>query len=113
MIKVIIILLAAVFVFSSPFTAYSFEKGCEFCHTSHMGSGTLLNEDVNELCSGCHQERLQKGEHKVGMSPSMVVRDLPLYSGKMACPTCHDPHSKTPSMLRKPARELCCSCHDK
>jgi len=111
--KTVFFLLAA-FVASLFFSqAFAVEKPCEFCHTGHMASGVLLIKDVNALCSECHQERMQKGEHKVGMSPSMAVGDLPLYSGKVACTTCHDPHSKAPSMLRKPASELCLSCHKK
>jgi predicted CXXCH cytochrome family protein len=102
-----------VFVLFSCSLAGAFNKPCEFCHVGHTGSGMLLSRDVNGLCSGCHQERLNKGEHRVGMSPPMVVKDLPLYSGKMACPTCHDPHAKASGMLRKPVGELCLSCHDK
>ncbi len=94
--------------------AFAVEKPCTFCHAGHNGAGgALLNNDIDALCSGCHTERLAAGEHKTGMSPSMAVIDLPLYSGKVSCATCHDPHAKTVGMLRKPASELCLSCHVK
>ena len=93
--------------------AIPMEKRCDLCHVGHMGTSALLNKDINELCSSCHIERVAQGEHKVGMSPPMVVRELPLYSGKMTCVTCHDPHAKSPLMLRKPAAELCILCHAK
>ncbi len=93
--------------------ASAVDKPCEYCHTSHMGKMTLLNSDPDKLCSGCHAERVGAGEHMTGMSLSMVVKDLPLYSGKVACTTCHDPHSRAEGMLRKPAAELCLSCHVK
>ncbi len=101
------------FFLCSP--AHAVEKPCKFCHAGHAGagSGALLNNDIDALCSGCHMERLAAGEHKIGMSPPMTVKDLPLYSGKVACTTCHDPHAKTGGMLRKPASELCLSCHVK
>ncbi len=95
--------------------AYAVDKPCRFCHADHAGagSGELLNKDLDALCSGCHMERLAAGEHKTGTVPSMAVKGLPLYSGKVACPTCHDPHAKTGGMLRKPASELCLACHYK
>ncbi|MDA8433842.1 MAG: cytochrome c3 family protein [Nitrospiraceae bacterium] len=93
--------------------ASAVEKPCEYCHSSHMGKMVLLNADLDQLCSGCHAERLQTGEHKTGIIPSMVVKDLPLYSGKVSCLTCHDPHARTSGMLRKPASDICISCHSK
>ena|SRR3990172_998231 len=106
--------LAAIFsllLFSSP--SFAVEKKCSFCHAGHSGSAELLKKDINELCKGCHAERIAKGEHRVGMSPPMPVKGLPLYNGYMSCITCHDPHSKSVFMLRKPTKELCISCHNK
>ncbi|MDA8077782.1 MAG: cytochrome c3 family protein [Nitrospiraceae bacterium] len=100
-------------VLVSPIAAKAVEKNCEFCHEEHRGGYVLLNKNITALCSGCHNERLQTGEHKVGMSPPMVVRELPLQAGKMTCITCHDPHSKAAAMLRMASPELCGSCHTK
>lgn len=96
---------------SSP--GYAEEMKCDFCHVGHAAGGSLIKNDINELCSGCHKERASGSEHKVGMSPPMAVKDIPLYAGKMTCASCHDPHAKSAPMLRKPFTELCASCHDK
>lgn len=111
--KFIIVLFLAVLAASMCGPVYAVEKKCDLCHIGHNAMGVLLNNDINVLCSGCHQERILKGEHRVGMSPSTVVRGLPLHNGLMTCATCHDPHSKSVAMLRKPETELCMSCHDK
>ncbi len=97
----------------SALAAQAVEKKCEFCHESHHGTYVLLNKNIDALCSSCHAERMQIGEHKVGMSPPLVVRDLPLQAGKMGCTTCHDPHGKGISMLRIEPPDLCGSCHTK
>ena len=111
--KTVASLMTGFLLFTFCALSFAVEKPCEFCHVGHRGSGVLLNNDIDALCSGCHMERLAAGEHKTGMSPSMAVIDLPLYSGKVACATCHDPHAKTVGMLRKPASELCLYCHVK
>jgi len=96
----------------SPVSAI--EKSCTFCHTDHKGKGgALLKKDINELCSVCHQKRIAKGEHKVGIKISKPVKSIPLQDGKMTCISCHDPHSKTAAMLRMPASDLCVLCHEK
>ena len=111
--KTVAVLIAWCLLLSFCSLTYAVEKPCEFCHVSHAGGGALLNSDMDALCLECHMERLAAGEHKTGMSPSMAVMHLPLYSGKVACLTCHDPHARTAAMLRKPASELCLSCHVK
>jgi len=93
--------------------ASAVEKSCGFCHAGHRGVMTLLNADIGALCLGCHSDRMKGGEHKVGVSPPMVVRDLPLHRGEITCITCHDPHGKAEAMLRRPPLVLCSSCHDK
>jgi len=105
----LIIVLAIVFICSA--TSHAVEKKCEFCHAGHNGTGGLLKSDINELCLDCHQERAAKGEHKVGMVPSMPVNGMPLSDGKITCATCHNPHSKAKFMLRKPADQICRECH--
>lgn len=104
------IILASGFVLAGPSLAV--EKTCDYCHEGHSGTGALLKKDINELCLGCHQDRAGRGEHKVGISPSGPVSGLPLNDGKISCATCHNPHSKTKFMLRKPVNEICLSCHN-
>jgi len=94
-------------------SARAVDKTCDFCHKGDPGKGNLLNSDINELCSGCHQERLAAGEHKVGVKSPAKANGLPLADGKMTCITCHDPHSQAPSMLRRSGEEVCISCHNK
>lgn len=109
-------LLAAIFFAALiPSKAFTVEKMCAFCHADHggKGGGTLLKKDINELCAGCHQERLDKGEHKVGMKPAKPVAGVPLQDNRMTCISCHDPHSKSPAMLRMPSNKLCILCHEK
>ena len=109
--KAHLIIASAAFLLIFSMQAQAVEKPCEFCHSGHHGVMTLLNSNPNDLCSGCHAERLNAGEHTVGMSPPMVVRDLPLQRGMMTCITCHDPHGKSASMLRLPQSDLCNHCH--
>lgn len=105
------IIISAAFLLVFGMQAQAADKPCEFCHSGHHGVMTLLNSNPIELCSGCHAERLKAGDHRVGMSPSMVVSDLPLHRGMMTCLTCHDPHGKSAAMLRLPQRDLCNHCH--
>ena len=111
--KAYVIIASAAFLLVAGTQARAVEKPCDFCHAGHGGITTLLNNNLNDLCSGCHAEHIGAGEHKVGMSPSMAVRDLPLQQGIMTCVTCHDPHGKSAAMLRIPLKDLCSSCHAK
>jgi len=91
------------------------KKDCDICH---LPSGTHkageLKKQLSDLCLDCHRERKSPAEHKVDIAPKSEVKGLPLFDGKIACPTCHDPHSNVNgSMLRLPARDLCRVCHDK
>jgi predicted CXXCH cytochrome family protein len=48
----------------------------------------------------------------VDIVPKSEVKGLPLFDGKIACPTCHDPHANANGkMLRVPAKGLCFICH--
>lgn len=105
------IIISASFLLVFWMQAQAVEKPCEFCHSGHGGVMTLIKSDPNDLCSGCHADHMGAGEHRVGMSPSMVVRDLPLHRGMMTCITCHDPHGKSAAMLRLPQSDLCNHCH--
>ena len=99
------------FIFLCAVPAHAVEKECFYCHAGHDGTSVLLRKEIRELCLDCHQDRAERGEHKVGMVPSMPVGDMPLHEGKITCVTCHNPHSKSPLMLRRPADEICLSCH--
>ncbi len=101
------------FLFLLCASAGAVDKTCDFCHKGDPAKGTLLKGDINELCSGCHQERLDKGEHKVGVTSPEKVDGLPLADGKVTCITCHDPHSQASSMLRRPGEKVCIPCHNK
>lgn len=87
---------------------------CTLCHISD-GARELI-DPVDKLCAACHLKRAMPGaEHRVGMQPKTIVARLPLYDGKVECPTCHDPHGATGNveMLRLSPAELCQACHDK
>lgn len=91
---------------------------CDMCHLPHqkeMPGKILLNKPLQELCVSCHQDRVGKGEHKVGIRPQMPVEGLPLDAdGKMTCITCHDPHDTKGFGMLLRARgfnEICKKCH--
>lgn len=54
--------------------------------------------------------------HNVHTTPSFISV-LPFFSGRVECPTCHDPHNKVPEvkMLRKSlaGSDICLHCHNK
>ena len=92
---------------------------CADCHVSKKDGapydrGRALLGNAAMLCISCHSERIAAGEHRVGvMQTSKTV--LPLYDGRVECPTCHEPHGLegNRSLLRLPASQICQSCHDK
>ncbi len=91
-------------------------KDCYLCHMPHhKDEKVLLNKPLQELCASCHQERIGKGEHKVGIKPVFAVEGLPLDAeGKMTCITCHDPHGAAghEKLMRAPSfSDLCKKCH--
>ncbi|MCP4005043.1 MAG: hypothetical protein GY725_12690 [bacterium] len=83
------------------------DGGCLDCHDPHAGeTAALLNDDVKDdnlqdLCFGCHDEDIVEGEYKHG----------PVDAG--ACTQCHDPHaSSRAKLLRHKGMALCESCHE-
>jgi predicted CXXCH cytochrome family protein len=88
------------------------KKDCSICHTQEGGKGGELNKALSQLCLDCHQDRKAPAEHKVDIVPSMDVKGLPLFNGKITCATCHDPHRNIHGrLLRLPGRKLCFVCH--
>jgi predicted CXXCH cytochrome family protein len=90
------------------------KKDCGQCHVSPdvTRKTAALKKQVSELCFECHQDRTFPAEHKLGVSPGVTVKELPLQDGKITCTTCHDPHRNSyGSMLRVPQSELCLLCH--
>ncbi len=92
---------------------------CSDCHII-LQDGTLsdrgskLSGSINIVCTGCHSNRIAQGEHGVGMEQKSKTV-LPLYDGRVECPTCHEPHGLggNHAMLRLPADQICRACHDK
>ena len=91
------------------------KKDCSLCHImSGNKPDRALKKPDAELCKDCHPDRMEGSEHKVGVVPAMRVNGLPLPDGKVACTTCHDPHSnRYGKLLRVKGRELCLRCHVK
>jgi predicted CXXCH cytochrome family protein len=89
------------------------KKDCSLCHTPEGAlKGGELKNALPQLCLDCHQDRTSPSEHKVDIIPSMDVKDLPLFDGKITCVTCHDPHGNINGrLLRMPAKKLCLVCH--
>jgi predicted CXXCH cytochrome family protein len=85
-------------------------KGKALCQRCHFPDGKLT-AGPNAVCTACH--RFGHGNHPVDVIQKADAHGLPLLADrKVACHTCHDPHSKK-SVLRKPFNELCTSCHGK
>ncbi len=104
---------SAVLAFAG-YTPPEIKQQCGICHASHkMGDVGLLLEPLSGLCIGCHTHRAGS-EHAVDVVPSMRVRGLPLYGGRMTCATCHDPHGRSgfDKMLRLRPGEICNHCHE-
>jgi predicted CXXCH cytochrome family protein len=91
------------------------KKDCDICHLPPGAyKAGALKKKLSQLCLDCHRDRKAPAEHRVDMVPSMEVKGLPLFEGKVACPTCHDTHGNANgSMLRVPASDLCVICHPK
>jgi len=89
------------------------KQNCGACHlTAGMQKAGELKKKLSSICLDCHRDHTAPTEHKVDIVPTMEVRGLPLFDGKIACPTCHDPHVNTYGrMLRIPAKDLCMACH--
>lgn len=71
----------------------------------HPVSMSWQHQTRTPNCSNCHQLHL----------PGVVNSDVPFYSGRVECASCHDVHAGTglPSLLRKSnvASGLCRHCH--
>ncbi len=96
-------------VYPSPFEKHD----CTFCHDDPAVKGPgVLRKELSGLCLDCHPDRKAPREHAVDTKPSMTVAGLPLQRGMLTCATCHDPHANPHgTLLRKPPRDLCLSCH--
>ena len=93
-------------------------KECSLCHTVDdrdrpLAGGHELVDEMKEMCSGCHAERVEEGEHPVGVVQKRET-PLPLFDGMVECPSCHEPHGRggNIAMLRLPREKLCSACHD-
>lgn len=98
---------------------------CQSCHQIHGGIGekTMLVVQEPFLCTACHQRQSsrnpeqarQKGVHPVNFKPQRRIE----FDGRrldwLSCTTCHPVHNGqlTTAILRKPAEQLCESCHDR
>ncbi len=96
---------------------------CVACHVSEDDE-TLLNADVNALCSRCHdQTDPQVRHHPLKKVPAgmTIPKYWPLADGSITCVTCHTPghedDRETPLLLRDGPYEdlhtLCRACHPK
>lgn len=96
--------------------APAIKKDCRICHKlNEAGTRVILKAPITDLCVDCHPNRVAPAEHVVDVKPSMKVKGLPLYNGKMTCVTCHEPHGLTgkPKMLRSMKSDICLYCHKK
>ena len=103
---------------------------CNFCHsherpTITKAELTVDDDEIGTLCIKCHDYR--NNHHPYDFTPTQskyVNADmpLPLFSRKIQCLTCHDPHpnqdfSESPKLLRggpyADRREICFKCHYK
>ncbi len=84
---------------------------CQRCHPDRRAGVA----DPLALCLRCHQR--EHGVHPQGHPLGMELADeperLPLWRGRLACHTCHDPHDVTSHRagLRMDTTPLCLQCH--
>lgn len=87
------------------------EEGCLTCHPTHTGAPPAT------LCAGCHKSvkdtAHQKGHDLVAAASPAVGDDGKLgETGKIGCPTCHNPHGDDRRLLRGAnPTSLCLNCH--
>lgn len=76
---------------------------CATCHNPHAANhAALLNDDVKELCTGCHTDVKHDADKTMGHTPAT----------KGNCLACHDPHaSDYKYQLLQPIPDLCQGCH--
>jgi predicted CXXCH cytochrome family protein len=83
-------------------------EDCTKCHRSHDSNyPALLTKPPVEMClDGCHKEVKETMDSSTFKHEAMIKG--------LACIDCHRAHDvKFPHLMRKPAAELCLSCHDK
>ncbi len=78
------------------------------CSECHEGSGNLPDESFKDLCMTCH-----KPGAKGDVPKDKRVDPKALHVDFVDCSHCHFSHSSpNASLLRKPGRELCSTCHE-
>lgn len=96
---------------------------CLFCHSPHgSDQPALLNQPVNALCSGCHDQQ-SSGRHVMlrfgpGDRHPLGGKTDPLRQGKeLSCASCHRPHGSQAGRLFTGAPDRaglpCLLCHEK
>ena len=96
---------------------------CNLCHNPHAsGNAAWLRKPSWDLCTTCHAEQ-GSGVHVItafvkGTSHPTTKRRDPSRRGKrLACASCHEPHSADTAYLlafeAKTRSELCAHCHKK
>jgi len=80
---------------------------CSACHPAPVdGKVGLTAENVDSLCYHCHTS------FKAEMA-GMESRHTLFSQSDRSCMECHDPHASNQEYdLKRPAQELCVSCHD-
>lgn len=102
-------------------------KSCELCHKTRPTPGVDTHEtvtfiaDPDLLCLRCHDQSAGDGSvHHTGvmgreLESGHIPVGLPLYRGRVACATCHNPHIReaTGSRLREylATADFCVGCH--
>ena len=84
-------------------------RGQPLCQRCHVPGKGLIAAPV-ALCKPCHA--FQHLNHPLDV-PVMADPGLPLWEGRIACSTCHDPHDVATlrAGLRLESPELCLRCH--
>lgn len=110
---------------SSPFHASMMQGGgCALCHDGGLSSdhtqAYLIEESGGTSLSNDHPISMTyptpAQDPDFFASADVVAAGLRLYSGKVECPTCHEPHDNAyVPFLRKSNADsaLCFTCHDK
>ena len=79
---------------------------CSACHAAPLdGKVQLVAADSDALCYGCHADFKSRID-------GAKSRHTLFSESKASCVECHDPHATNQqSVLKKPLRDLCLSCH--
>ncbi|NOY24822.1 MAG: hypothetical protein GXP62_03025 [Oligoflexia bacterium] len=96
-------------------------RTCIDCHGMHDAptlpkAATVANVGP-QLCLDCHttdatKHRIDvKASHPLGNTVTTTHEGLPLRDGRIACTTCHDPHSSGSELIRAVPSVLCTRCH--